>query len=234
MFHPLDHPMKRGWVGRRDGDRVVQLAAQTLQSFFTGGGSAREHAVFPLSNVRLLAPVLYPPAVRVFESQSSFSFANPAAILGPDAAIGSHGTPSNRLLQGELVLLPRLAAVIGGEEAVGGFTAVADWRRPGLAPPKDRDFALGLGPSVVTPDELAPEGLRVVVRTEGEARLAGGFHGFDWESARALAADGTKLRPGDLLVGPPLGEVGAPARPLRGVVEVEVESIGVLVQNVVG
>ena len=42
MFHPLDHALERGWVGRVDGDRVVQLAAQTLQAFFTGGGSARE------------------------------------------------------------------------------------------------------------------------------------------------------------------------------------------------
>ena len=37
MFHPAGHPLERGWVGRVDGDRVVQLAAQTLQSFFTGG-----------------------------------------------------------------------------------------------------------------------------------------------------------------------------------------------------
>ena len=47
MFHPVGHPMERGWVGRVDGDRVVHLAAQTLQSFFTGGGTAREHAQYP-------------------------------------------------------------------------------------------------------------------------------------------------------------------------------------------
>ena len=58
MFHPLDHPLERGWVGRIDGDQVVHLAAQTLQSFLTGGGSAREHAVYPLAEVRLLSPVL--------------------------------------------------------------------------------------------------------------------------------------------------------------------------------
>ncbi len=84
MFHPLDHPMKRGWVGRIDGAHVIQLAAQTLQAFFTGGGSAREHAVFPLAGVQLLTPVLHPPAVRVFDDQRYFCFANPAAIFGPD------------------------------------------------------------------------------------------------------------------------------------------------------
>ena len=87
MFHPLGHPMERGWVGRIDGDRVLQLAAQTLQSFFTGGGTAREHAEYPLEDVVLLAPVLHPPSVRLFESQSSFSFANPAAVAGPGALV---------------------------------------------------------------------------------------------------------------------------------------------------
>ena len=67
MFHPVGHPLERGWVGRVDGDRVVQLAAQTLQSFFSGGGSAREHAEYPLGEVVLLAPVLHPPSVRLFD-----------------------------------------------------------------------------------------------------------------------------------------------------------------------
>jgi len=46
MFHPNDNPLDRGWVGRVDGDRVLHLAAQTLQSLFLGGGSAREHAEY--------------------------------------------------------------------------------------------------------------------------------------------------------------------------------------------
>ena len=48
MFHPNDHPLERGWVGRIDGTRVLHLAAQTLQSFFLGGGGAREHAEYRL------------------------------------------------------------------------------------------------------------------------------------------------------------------------------------------
>ncbi|MBA3434832.1 MAG: DUF2437 domain-containing protein, partial [Actinobacteria bacterium] len=78
MFHPVDHPLERGWVGRIEDDRVIQLAAQTLQAFFSGGGAAREHAVYPLAAVRLLAPVMHPPAVRLFDDQTSFAFANPA------------------------------------------------------------------------------------------------------------------------------------------------------------
>ena len=41
MFHPNDNALERGWVGRLDGDRVLHLAAQTLQSFFLGGGGWR-------------------------------------------------------------------------------------------------------------------------------------------------------------------------------------------------
>ena len=218
MFHPIDHPLERGWVGRIDGDRVIHLAAQTLQSFFTGGGSAREHAVYPLDSVRLLAPVLHPPGLRVFDDRATFAFANPAAIVGPEAEVAASA------------LLPRLAAVIGAEGSLAGFTVFADWRRPGSSPPKDRDFALGLGPVVVTPDELDLDGLEAVVRVDGENRLRGRFEDFDWTAARDLAAEGTILRPGDLLAGPALGTVDS--LELGGSVELDAEGIGVLPQTV--
>ena len=85
---------------------MIQLAAQTLQSFFTGGGAAREHAEYALADVDLRPPVLHPPAVRdfmAFEQHVAnaralrgaevpkewyeipvFYFSNPAAIYGPD------------------------------------------------------------------------------------------------------------------------------------------------------
>ena len=106
MFTPRELALERGWPGRIEGDRVIQLAAQTLQSFFTGGGEAREHAEYALADVDLRAPVLYPPTVRdfmAFEEHVAnarrqrgaevpaewyetpvFYFSNPAAIFGPD------------------------------------------------------------------------------------------------------------------------------------------------------
>src|ERR1700739_3725535 len=106
MFTPKELALERGWPGRVEGDRVVQLAAQTLQSFFTGGGDAREHAEFALADVDLRPPVLHPPAVRGFMAVEAhvanaraprgqqvpaewyevpvFYFSNPAAIFGPD------------------------------------------------------------------------------------------------------------------------------------------------------
>ena len=231
MFHPVDHPLKRGWVGRIEGEHVIQLAAQTLQAFFTGGGSAREHAVYPLTGVRLLTPVLHPPAIRVFDDQRYFCFANPAAILGPAAVIESgRSTPSDTVSQGRLAVLPRLGAIVGVEGTLGGFTAAVDWRRPALGPPKDRDFALALGPVVVTPDELDPEGLGATVRLDGQERLRAPFGGFDWEGARAHAADGTTLRAGDLLLGAPLELVDGLVP--GSTVELDVAGIGVLSQRV--
>jgi len=212
MFHPVGHPLERGWVGRVDGERVLQLAAQTLQSFFTGGGTAREHAEYPLNDVVLLAPVLHPPSVRLFDDQSTFAFANPAAVAGPGAFVVGPAT--------SLTVLPRLAAVIGAEGAIGGFTVLAEWRAPGVEPPKDRDFALGLGPVVVTPEE---PGAR-------DARRA--FTAFDWVAAVESAAARTVLYPGDIVAGPasdPLESLEAGAG-----VSIEVAGIGVLEQRVAG
>jgi hypothetical protein len=204
MFHPVGHPMERGWVGRIDGDRVVHLAAQTLQSFFTGGGSAREHAEYRLEDAVLLAPVLHPPSIRLFDEQGSFVFANPASIKHPGATVALPASGPS--------VLTRVVAVVGAEGAIGGFTGLAEWRAAGLRPPKDRDFALGLGPVVVTPEDY-------------DARS-----GFDWAAAVELAAAGTVLYPGDLLAGPPLEqrdgiEPGAS-------VTLEIDGIGALEQRI--
>jgi hypothetical protein len=211
--------MERGWVGRVEGDRVIHLAAQTLQSFFTGGGTAREHAEYPLAEVVLLAPVLHPPSIRVFEDAGSFAFANPAAVLGPGAEI-SGGS--------EAALAPRIAAVIGADGAVAAFTILAEWRDPTRPAPKDRDFALGLGPVAVTVDAFDPGACVQVVRVDGQERLRQVAPGFGWDDALALAAERTRLYPGDLVAGPACGLVEGVA-PGSGI-EVEVERIGVLEQ----
>ena len=224
MFHPFDLPMERGWVGRVENDHVVHLAAQTLESFFTGGGKAREHAVYQLERVQLLAPVLHPPSVRVFESEEAFEFANPAAVVGPNAEV-AHRSIDDWL---PLSLQPRVGAVIGADGRIGGFAIYADWRAP-LPPPKDRDFALGLGPFVVTVDEAPTEPTATVRVFEDEALRARAPE-FDWNAARLFAAEGTSLRPGDILAGPAFGTVEdvEPA----AVVELEIEGLGSLRQSV--
>src|SRR3989442_12705968 len=93
MFTPKELGLERGWPGRIDGDTVIQLAAQTLQAFFTGGAQAREHAEYPLADVVFRAPVLHPPSVRIFGEDNDFVFANPAAIkaVGEDPGVAGRG-----------------------------------------------------------------------------------------------------------------------------------------------
>lgn len=211
MFHPVEHPMERGWVGRIEGEHVVHLAAQSLQSYFTGGG-ARDHAVYPLDAVRLLAPVLHPPSIRAFDDEGSFEFRNPASVLGP-----------GRVVRPGLELHPRLAGVVGAEGELAGFTLCADWRNPGARPPKDRDFALSLGPVVVTPDELPLALGEIVVTVDGVERLRAAVPAFDWTAARDLAVEGTALYPGDLLLGRAL-----PGVPMGSSAAVSLDAVGEL------
>jgi hypothetical protein len=170
MFSPAEMDLERGWPGRVDGDQVVQLAAQTLQSFFTGGGDAREHAVYSVADVVFRAPVLHPPSVRIFDGVDDFRFANPAAIVSAGAEVA---VP-------DAVAVERFAAVIGLDGAIGGFTPLIEWTAPQLSGEKSRDFALALGPFVTTPDDETPPG-------------------YDWEQFVAYAAQNTRLYPGDLI-----------------------------------
>ena len=266
LFRPLDRDV-RGWVGAIEGDRVVHLAAQSLASFFTGGGSAREHDEYTLEDVRLLAPVPRPPSVRdayAFEEHIRnaarvtgrpgvpdewyelpvFYFSNPAAIYGPDDVIPFPAGSD------ELDYELEVAAVIGAEGAIGGFTVMNDWSardlqrketKVGLGPAKGKDFATSLGPVVVTPDELRDLRLEMVARVNGEERSRGNMGDMyhSWEAIIERAATNTQLVPGDVIGS---GTVGTGCILEHGdgrwlqpgdVVELEVEGIGVL-RNVVG
>jgi len=173
MFSPKERELERGWPGRIDGDRVIQLAAQTLQAFFTGGGTAREHAEYPLAEVDLRAPVLRPPSVRIFDGKD-FRFANPAAIHGPEDVV--------RLPAGvdEIQPVLRLAAIVGAEGVFGGYTLMNDWFAPGLVGAKAHDFAISLGPVVLTPPQF---------------ELGREFE----EDVLTRAAANTRLLPGDVI-----------------------------------
>jgi fumarylacetoacetate (FAA) hydrolase len=261
MFSPAGRHLQRGWPGRIEGDRVIQLAAQTLQSFFSGGGSAREHAEYPLDEVELRPPVLHPPSVRDFYAFEQhvktaranrglevppewyeipvFYFSNPAAIFGPDDEIPY--PPGTNELDYEL----EVAAIIGADGAIGGFTVMNDWSardlqrkemKVGLGPAKGKDFATSLGPIVVTPDEFDGSDGEMVARVNGEERSRGNLRDLNWPWERLLeqAARNTHLVAGDVIGSGTVGtgcilELGD-GRWLRpgDEVELEVEGLGVL------
>jgi len=261
MFTPRELELERGWPGLIEGDTVIQLAAQTLQAFFTGGGTARHHAEYALADVEFRAPVLHPPSVRDFYAFEQhvktarasrglevpqewyeipvFYFSNPAAIYGPGDEIPK--PPDTEELDYEL----EVAAIIGMEGRIGGFTVMNDWSardlqraemRVGLGPSKGKDFATSLGPIVVTPDEFDGASGLMVARVNGEERSRGnlGDMHHTWDAIVAAAARNTRLSPGDVL-GSGTGGTGCilelgDGRWLQSgdVVELEVEGIGVL------
>ena len=226
LFTPSDRDL-RGWVGLIDGDRVIHLATQSLAAFFTGGGSAREHDEYALSEVTLLAPVPRPPSVRDFYAFEEhvqnaarvtgrpgvppewyelpvFYFSNPAAIFGPEQEVPYPA--GSEELDYEL----EVAAVIGAEGQIEGFTIMNDWSardlqrqemRVGLGPAKGKDFATSLGPIVVTPDELGDLGLEMIARVNGEERSRGNLGSMyhSWEAIVARAAANTTLLPGEVI-----------------------------------
>src|SRR5213592_2420574 len=261
MFTPRELQLERGWPGLIEGDTVIQLAAQTLQSFFTGGGTARHHAQYALADVEFRAPVLHPPAVRDFYAFEQhvktaraarglevppewyeipvFYFSNPAAIYGPEDEIPR---PSDTA---ELDYELEVAAVIGADGAIGGFTVMNDWSardvqrqemRVGLGPAKGKDFATSLGPVLVTPDEFDGSDGEMVARVNGEERSRGNLSAMyhHWDALVAQAARNTRLRPGDIIGSGTVGtgcilEHGDGRWLQRGdVVELEIEGIGVL------
>ena len=161
--------------------------------------------------------------MRNFEGLE-FRFSNPASIYGPEDEI-----PYPEETEGLLYGL-RMAAVIGAQGAIGGFTIMNDWRARDLTPAKDTDFATSIGPVVVTPDEV---GNGMVVRVNGEEaeRRSLGDGAHPWPEIVARAAQNTRLMPGDLIGA---GKAGSKRRLQPGdVVELEVEGIGVL-RNAVG
>ena len=139
MFTPKDRELERGWPGRIEGDRVIQLAAQTLQSFFTGGGRRASTPSIALADVDLRPPVLHPPSIRDFYAFEQH-VRTARALARPRRAAGVVRDPRLLLLEPrrratarrtrsrtrtgteELDYELELAAVIGAEGQIAGFT----------------------------------------------------------------------------------------------------------------
>ncbi|MQA85783.1 MAG: fumarylacetoacetate hydrolase family protein [Streptosporangiales bacterium] len=108
-----------------------------------------------------------------------------------------------------------------------------------LGPAKGKDFATGLGPWIVTLDELDLANLSMTVRVNGEERSNGVSGEMMWSPAElvAWASAGEQLHPGDLIGSGTVGEgCGLELGFFLGpgdTVELEVGGIGVL-RNTIG
>lgn len=191
-----------------------------------------------------------------------FHFGNPNAVYGPGAEIPH---PASFWLDYELqvaCVIGREGANIRAEEAAAyilGYTIMNDWcardlemyeMRLGVSPAKGRDFAISIGPALVTPDELAPyaigEGiqrrydLKMTVSVNERLLATGNFRQIHFTFAQMIerASADVTLYPGDIFgsgaVGNgsllALGGEEALGRWLQpgDVVDLEVEVLGVL------
>lgn len=138
----------------------------------------------------------------------AFYFSNPASIHGPGEAV--RRPAGVRELDFEL----EIAAVVGADDTIAGFMLMNDWsardiqRREmtvGLGPHKGKDFATSLGPWLATPDELPYSdgllGIEATVTVNGRevARSSAADQQWSWPELVAHAAEGTTLRPGEVL-----------------------------------
>jgi fumarylacetoacetate (FAA) hydrolase len=250
-----------GSPGRVEGEEVVSLRAPTLIDVLAMADPPADGPRYPLAEVTLLAPIPRPPSIRdffAFEQHVAtaranrgsevpkewyefpvFYFTNPAAVYGPDDDIPyPEGTQ-------ELDYELEIAAVIGRDQEIAGFTAMNDWSardiqrkelRVGLGPAKAKDFATSLGPVLVTPDEFDGTAARMTATVNGEQRSLGdlGDIHYSWQELLDRAARNTRLYPGDVIGSGTVGtgcilEHNDGRWLTRGdVVELEIEGIGVL------
>jgi fumarylacetoacetate (FAA) hydrolase len=223
-------PDGREGVGRLEEGRVVALAAQTMLAWLAGEGRAETADEMALDDVVLLAPVPEPPSVRDFYAfeghvaagwkrrggeippawyaAPAFYFSNPASIHGPGDPVVKPAATS--MLDFEL----EVAAVLGRDGEIAGFTLMNDWSARdvqreevtvGLGPAKGKDFAISLGPWLVTPDELPYRDgrlhLEATVSVNGIelSRTSAADKHWSWPELVAHAGRDTRLRPGDVL-----------------------------------
>lgn len=212
------------WVGRVEGDSVVPLAPgygasgqEALVRFAVahshGAGEPRPAgAALALAEVRLLAPVPQPPAIRdfyAFEAHVAaarrarglemepawyeapvFYFSNPGAVFGPEDAVTA--PPGCSELDYEL----EVAAVIGypvrdcspedGVAAIAGFTIMNDWSARDI---QRREMRVGLGPSKgkdfatsLGPVLVTPDELPGAASGRPRAALSAAVNGEPWSS----------------------------------------------------
>ncbi len=191
-----------------------------------------------------------------------FYFSNPAVMRGPGDAVAV--PPGCAWMDYELevgAVIGRAGADLDPDEAesvVAGYCVLNDWSardlqrqemKVGLGPAKGKDFATGIGPWLVTPDELADArdgkgyDLAMTARRNGEVLSQGNWKDIHWSFGEMLAhaSRGAALHPGDVIGSGTVGTgcileltpdaAGGWLAP-GDVVELEIERLGVLRQTV--
>ena len=185
-----------------------------------------------------------------------YYISNRMAVVGPDEDVV--WPPYSQAIDYEM----EWAAVVGREcrgvaakdatPYIFGYTVFNDWSARdeqmramqagalNLGPARGKDFCNGVGPCIVTADELkTPYALAMRVRVNGEPVSEGSSSGmhFKFEDLLAFLSEGTTLYPGELICSGTVGggcafETGQVLKS-GDVIELEVEKIGTLRNRVI-
>lgn len=198
---------------------IVAVDAVTLSAPIPCPPSVRDFMAFEthvVTSMQALGRSVEPAWYEI----PAFYFTNPAAITGP------HGDVSIAPGSVEFDYELEVAAIIGrggsdltlreARDSIAGYSILCDWSardlqeremRIGLGPSKGKDAATGLGPWLVTPDELEDRrtasgfDLAMDVTVNGHPYSAGNLADLYWsfEQMIAYSSRGTQLRPGDVI-----------------------------------
>ena len=239
--HPAFPTTLEALIGHHGGS-ILDIARECL---------AREDVLeFSVPDARLLPPV-QPSSVRVFAAvdrgraggRPLYSTRGHRAILGPGEELDWPPFAT------ELDFEVQVGCVVGtwgrdlttsqARGRIFGYVLVNDWVArdvereeldAGVGPGKSRDFGTSIGPYLVTPDELDPAEVELVVRVDGEPWAEGTLEAMRWGFPElvAQASRGEDLWPGDLLcTGPfPRGVDTDRRVPPGSVVEVDGGDLG--------
>ncbi|MFI6314529.1 fumarylacetoacetate hydrolase family protein [Nocardia fusca] len=160
----------------------------------------------------------------------TFYFTNPHAVLGPDEEALFPASCAVRDFELEVaVVVGRAGRSLSEEqarEAIFGYTIMNDWsardlqsreKQVSLGPAKGKDFATGLGPWIVTADELDPYRDRdgfldlacaVTVNDTEVGRDVLSNAGWTFESMIAYASRDSRVVPGDVIGSGTVGNGG--------------------------
>ncbi|AZS19297.1 MULTISPECIES: fumarylacetoacetate hydrolase family protein [unclassified Caulobacter] len=252
----------------RDLRGLLAAGPQALAAAERAAAAAPGHARHPLESVRHLVPIPRPDKIiglgktymkHVAEMNAEASTFPGMFLRAPDSMV-AHNRPiwrpevSDTLdYEGELMvvigrggwMIPRESAL----EHVAGYAchndgSVRAYNYIPSAVTAGKNFLNtgGLGPEIVTADELPPgcKGLRLTTHVNGELRQSADIAEMHWDVAHLVHLMSTifTLYPGDLIAtGTPSGCAAAAASPQwltpGDVVRVEIEGVGTLVNPIV-
>lgn len=200
-------------------------------------GPAGEKISYKEDEVRWLAPLPRPPALRdffAFEEHALQGAKRRNEPLNPawyDQPVYYKGNPREIYGPGETIPWPsytrkldfelEIACVVGRKgrdlsekdaaKHIGGYMILCDWSARDIqknemlcrmGPAKSKDFANGLGPYLLTADELPdPDNLKMSVKVNGELWSEGNSSGRYWKFPLMLShvSQEETVYPGDLL-----------------------------------